>query len=495
LQRANSQSRFRHDRRQERRKFAARLVSSRIQNKHEEDAVMPYDAAKGSISMALAGDILLSRGLKVFREPEFLSLRELLHAADVCFANLESSVLRYGEAMPAVRTGTHMVTEPELLEDLKWLGIDMVSCANSHSLNFGEEGLMLQNRYLDAAGIAHAGTGENLRQASSPTYVETPNGRLAMIAATAHLPSDSNRAAHQRVDFRGKPGVNALGSRVTFSLDAEAFAALKRIARSLGFDRERSRTVQRGFHSAAEIGVEEENEFDFRGDRYRRADRFDIATRCNGRDLEENLRQIREARRQADFVLVSLHSQDSIGRSWLSAERLTEIECQPDFVTEFAHAAIDAGADVIAVHGPHMFMGVELYQGKPIFYSLGNFCMQNETLRHVPAHHFERFGLDAYATPADFFDARTAGDKGHPATREFWESALALCRFENRRLTAVELYPIEMGFGQPRSQRGRPLLAEIERGSAILERIRRLSSAYGTPMELREGKAVIVPGS
>jgi poly-gamma-glutamate capsule biosynthesis protein CapA/YwtB (metallophosphatase superfamily) len=455
---------------------------------------MPYDAERGCISIALAGDVLLSRGLKVFREPQFLRLRELLEGADVCFANLESSVLRYGEGVPAVRTGTHMVTEPELLEDLKWLGVKMVSCANSHSLNFGEDGLLLQNRYLDSAGLAHAGTGENLRQASSPAYLETANGRVALIAATAHLPSESNRAAHQRVDFRGKPGVNALGFRVTFSLDKEAFEALRRIAQSLGFDRERSRTIQRGFQSAAELGTDEEAEFDFRGDRYRLNTGFDIASRCNARDLEENLRQIREARRQADLVLMSLHNQDSIGRSWLHAERLTEIERQPDFVTEFARAAIDAGADLIAVHGPHMFMGVEVYRGKPIFYSLGNFCMQNETLRHVPAHHFERFGLDPYATPADFFDARTAGDKGHPATREFWESAVALCRFENRKLKAVEINPIEMGFGRPRSQRGRPLLAEPERGKAILDRIVRLSSDYGTRIEQLDGKAVILPG-
>lgn len=452
---------------------------------------MPYDAERGCISIALGGDVLLSRGLKVFREPEFLRLRELLHGVDVCFANLESSVLRYGEGIPAVRTGTHMVTEPELLADLKWLGINLVSCANSHSLNFGEEGLLLQNRYLDAAGIAHAGTGENLRQASSPTYVETANGRLALIAATAHLPSESNRAAHQRVDFRGKPGVNPLGFRVTFSLDRQAFAALQRITTSLGFDRERRRTIQRGFHSASELGTVEETEIDFRGDRYRLSDTFDIATKCNTRDVEENLRQIREARRQADFVVISLHNQDTIGRSWLHAERLTEIEHQPDFVTEFAHAAIEAGADLIAVHGPHMFMGVEIYRDRPILYSLGNFVMQNETLRHVPAHHFERFGLDPYSTPADFFDARTAGDKGHPTTREFWESAVAFCRFENRKLSKLELYPIEMGFGRPRSQRGRPLLAEPERGKAILDRIVRLSATYGSRIDHSDGKAVI----
>lgn len=157
----------------------------------------------------------MSRPLMMHKEPQFLRLRELLQGADARFANLESSVLRYGEGIPAVRTGTHMVTVPELLEDLKWFGINMLSCANSHSLNFGEEGLLLQNAYLDAAKIVHAGTGENLRQASSPDYLETSNGRVALIAATAHLPSESNRAANQRVDFRGKPGVNALGFRAT----------------------------------------------------------------------------------------------------------------------------------------------------------------------------------------------------------------------------------------------------------------------------------------
>ena len=402
-------------------------------------------------------------------------------------------MLRYGEGIPAVRTGTHMVTEPELLEDLKWLGITMVSCANSHSLNFGEEGLLLQNRYLDEAKIVHAGTGENLRQASSPAYLETANGRVALVAATAHLPAASNRAAHQRVDFKGKPGVNALGFRATFVVDKESFAALQRIAQSLGFDGERSRNIQRGFQSAAELGTFAETELDFRGEHYRLGEGFDIVTKCNQRDVEENLRQIREARRQADFVIVSLHNQDTLGRSWLHAERITEIETQPDFVADFAHACIDAGADLLAIHGPHMFMGVEIYRGKPVFYSLGNFFMQNETLRQVPAHHYERFGLDPYATPADFFDARTAGDKGHPATREFWQSALALCRSTIARLSEIEIHPIEMGFGRPRFPTGPPDVQRTsQEGKPILDRIARLSKDLGHDIEAARWTRAII---
>ena len=453
---------------------------------------MPYEAERGDITIAFGGDIMPSRKLAVYREPDFLSLRDLLQSADASFANLESLVLRYGEGHPSVRTGTHMITEPELLEDLKWFGIKMLSCANSHSLNFGEEGLLLQNRYLDAAGIIHAGTGENLRQASSPAYLDTPKGRLALIAVTAHLPSPNNRATHQRVDFRGKPGVNALGFQTTFVVDQESFASLRRIGAGLGFDGQRQRLVDQGFHAASEIGVANQREYEFRGERYLLGENFDIRTKCNDRDAEENVRQIREARRQADWVIVSLHNQDMVGRRWLTANRRIEIEEQPEFVVEFAHLCIDAGADVFAAHGPHVFMGVELYRSKPIFYSLGNLIFQNDTLRHVPAHPYERFGLDAYATPSDFFDKRTANDtRGHPATPESFQSVVALCEFDKRALKEIKLYPVDLGFGRPRAQRGRPLLADREVGKRILDRLARLSEHYGTDVKQLEGLGVI----
>ncbi len=95
---------------------------------------------------------------------------------------------------------------------------------------------------------------------------------------------------------------------------------LRLIARSLGFDRERNRNIQRGFQSAAELGTFAETELDFRGEHYRLGERFDIVPKCNQRDVEENLRQIREARRQADFVIVSLHNQDTLGRRLADAQ-------------------------------------------------------------------------------------------------------------------------------------------------------------------------------
>jgi poly-gamma-glutamate synthesis protein (capsule biosynthesis protein) len=453
---------------------------------------MLYQAEQGNARIALCGDIMPSRRLAVFREPEFLALREILQGADACFANLESMVIRYGEGAPAIRTGTHMVTEPALLEDLKWFGFNLLSCANSHSLNFGEAGLLLQNQYLDRAGIVHAGTGENLRQASSPAYFDTPNGRIALIAATSHLPSEQNRAANQRLDFPGKPGVNPLGFETTFIIDRESFTALRRLGASLGFDRQRQRVADHGFHTESEIGTADEAEYKYRGDRYQLGEAFDIRTVCNEDDVRENLRQIREARRQADWVIFSLHNQDLIGRSWLKGVKRTELTVQPDFVRDFAHRCIDEGADVFAGHGPHILMGIEIYRHKPIFYSLGNLIMQNETLRHVPAYPFDRFGLDPRSTPSDFFDHRTdEGKKGHPASVEFWQSVVALCRFESRQLAAVDLVPVDLGFGRPRAQRGRPMIADQKLATLILDRIAGLSECFGTRVEQRNGRGLI----
>lgn len=453
---------------------------------------MRYEAEHGQINLALCGDIMPSRRMAVFREPKYLALRDLLRGADACFANLESMVVRYGEGTPAIRTGTHMVTEPGLLDDLKWFGFNLLSCANSHSLNFGEEGLLLQNRYLDAAGVVHAGTGENLRQASAPSYLDTPNGRVALIAATSHLPSNQNRAANQRVDFGGKPGVNALGFKTTFIVDKESFSALQRLGAALGLDRQRQRVIDHGFHSDGEIGAATQVEYTYRGDRYALGDAFDIHTACDEDDVRENLRQVSEARRQADWVIVSLHNQELIGRSWLTAKKRTEVTAQPDFVHDFARRCIDAGADAFACHGPHILMGIEIYRGKPIFYSLGNLILQNDTLRHVPAYPFDRFGLDPRSTPSDFFDLRNAGGtKGHPASPEFWQSMAAICRYHKKQLDEVAIYPVELGYGRPRSQRGRPVLAEAEQGKIILDRVARLSEPYGTRLERRDGCGIV----
>lgn len=453
---------------------------------------MLYDAESGDFEMALAGDLMLTRRISRAREPEFLALRDLFRKADAGFANLEGSVRRRDEGTPGITVGTYMTTPPEFLDEIKWLGIGIVSCANNHAYDFGEAGLLATVRHLDAAGIPHAGSGYNLADARTPAYVDTPRGRLALVAMTATY-RPWNRATAQRPDMVGRPGINPFGFTKSYTVDRAAMQELRRIARSLGFEQASARD-RRHFYSDRDLGggnaAETINLFDHR---FVSGDAFSIQATPNPADWEDNLRWISEARRQADWVVVSFHSHEFGGRSLLSAETRADLEEPADFVRPFAHAAIDAGADVFVGHGSHTLLGIEVYKKRPIFYSLGNLVFMNENVPQMPQEAYERFGLGFDATPADFYGARTDNDKkGHPASAKYWQGAVAMCRFKARDALEFRLHPVDLGHGRPRAQRGRPVLATGEVSARIIERLQRLSRSYGTEIERQGDSAIVV---
>jgi poly-gamma-glutamate capsule biosynthesis protein CapA/YwtB (metallophosphatase superfamily) len=451
-----------------------------------------YDSEKGNCSIALTGDSMLTRKLSSFTEERYQALVALLHGADACFSNLESTVRGWDEGSPAISRmgrGTFMTTEPWLVQEMRWFGINLLSCANNHAFEFGEEGVLATLRHLDEGGIAHAGTGRNLGEARAPGYLDTPNGRVALIAANATntrslISAPWGKAGSQRPDHKGRPGVNPLGFETAYIVDPKAFEELCRIERELGFDPEKDREKR--------AGESQEKTIDVRGNRFMAGEGFGLRTLVDKRDLWENLKWIRDARRQADWVVVSLHWHEFGGESLRTARSVTDCVEPADFITAFAHAAIDAGADVIAGHGPHVPLGIEIYRGKPIFYSLGNFIFQNETVRSFPADAYERFDLDGEATPADWWDARTdQGKKGHPANPLYWENFVALCQFKEKRFAEARLYPIDQGHGRSRAQRGRPLLADNTVSERVLARLQKLSRPYGTEVKIDNAVGVI----
>jgi poly-gamma-glutamate synthesis protein (capsule biosynthesis protein) len=192
-------------------------------------------------------------------------------------------------------------------------------------------------------------------------------------------------------------------------------------------------------------------------------------------------RSIREARRQADVVVVSIHCHEGDRGEWNS-------DVAPDFLVAAAHRCVDAGADLIAGHGPHRLRGLELYRGKPILYSLGNFFLQLETVDPVPPEAFESQGLAADGVPADFHDHGWMNPDGSPigfaADPVWFESLVAECEFEDGALALIRLHPVELGSALPRPRRGVPRLVAADRGAAILERVAALSRPLGTEIEI-----------
>jgi poly-gamma-glutamate synthesis protein (capsule biosynthesis protein) len=168
------------------------------------------------------------------------------------------------------------------------------------------------------------------------------------------------------------------------------------------------------------------------------------------------------------------------------------LELPDGFQVELAHAAVEAGADAVVCHGPHVVRGLEIYQAKPVFHGLGNFIFQNETLTRQPADFFEQFGLGAEATVAEAFDARDADRRtSFSAEPAYWQSVVAFWRYEAGRLSELRLYPITLGQGLPRPVRGRPRLADGGQAQQIIERIDRLSRPFGVKVRFAAGIGIV----
>jgi poly-gamma-glutamate synthesis protein (capsule biosynthesis protein) len=193
-------------------------------------------------------------------------------------------------------------------------------------------------------------------------------------------------------------------------------------------------------------------------------------------EQDDILHRVRDARAEAEIVVVSLHSHEPTNTS----------EQPADFVEKFARAAIDAGAHLVVGHGPHRLRGVERYKDGLIFYSLGNFIYQAESLDFRAADMFDA-GTDLYAFMAGAARAET-GDSRVPQDPAWWESAVAEVTLDGGRITAARLHAIVID-----RPGGTPRLAPPDRAADILARLSRLSTAYKTALRIEDGAAVIAP--
>ncbi|NIO49879.1 MAG: CapA family protein [Candidatus Aminicenantes bacterium] len=419
---------------------------------------------KDTFTMALTGDSIITRRLSVYNEPSFLKMIELIRSADVAFTNLEMLFHDY-EPYPMHQSGgTYMRADPALANELAWAGFDMLSRANNHTGDYGVEGMRLTTKYTVAAGLVNAGVGESLPEAREAKFLETAKARVALISCSSTYP-DHVRAGKTRGDIPARPGLNPIRYSTTYILAREKFETLRGILREIGMRVPEKGDSLRIFRNRFIVG-----------------DKTEILTELNKEDLEEITSVVRNASRLAEYTIVTIHAHESDKSRFEPAK----------FIVSFARAMIDAGADVFVGHGPHLLRGIEIYKGKPIFYSLANFMLQNETLLRLPPENYERYSLGPEAHVADFNDARYGKDRrGFPATPEYWESVIAAPVWKGKELIALRLYPISLGFGKPRTVRGRPLLAGADLSKKIILDLKRLSKPFGTTIDFKDGIGIV----
>jgi poly-gamma-glutamate capsule biosynthesis protein CapA/YwtB (metallophosphatase superfamily) len=451
-------------------RIALALLAAAVLHRGGGAAAQVNDA----FTLALTGDSIIMQRLQVFREPAFTKLFDLIRGADAAFTNLETLFHDY-EMPPAHESGgTWMRTDPPIINELTWAGFDLVSRANNHAGDYGAQGAQITSKYVRDAGLVEAGVGNSLSEAREAKFLETPKGRVALISAASTFTPHS-RAGNTRGDMPARPGLSPLRFTTTYVVTPERLADLRRVAAELS-----GPSTSLGTGNAPGTG----DALNFGGRRYVAGPRPGTRTEPNQQDMEEIVRVVKSAAALADIVIVSLHCHESGANRSVPA----------DFIPIFARAVIDAGADVFAGHGPHVLRGVEIYKGKPIFYSLSNFIFQNETVLRMPEDSYAQYSLSLDAQPADYLDARYDKDRrSFPSDREYWDSMAVVTKWDRGKFVEAELHPITLGYQTPRSERGRPKLASGADAARILDMMTTRSKAFGATVTVRNGVGIVTP--
>ncbi len=376
-------------------------------------------AQSTAITIVLTGQSMIRSDLRATKPPAVPIIQGLLRG-DVIFTNLEGAVAEPGET---TQEGRGFLAPPEALDALTAMGFNLLALSGNHAFDLKENGIRNTLREVDRRKIPHAGIGQTADEAAAPAYFHTPKGTIALVASASGLIGPGARATGDR------PGVNEL--------------------RVEAGDRENEATED--LPGAAD-------------------------NTPNPEDARRILQSIREARQHADLVIVYQHNHVFANRSFstIFTEGLPERLAPNAWLIKWTHDEIDAGADIVVMHGAPLLHGVEIYRGRPIFFDLGNF------IYNVPP-------------TLTYIDEPMS-----------WESVVATVEFD-AGLKSISLRPVIMntlGDGQPDVQdprasneflhtRGLPAPATGARAGYILERLADASKPFGTRMTIAGDTATV----
>jgi poly-gamma-glutamate synthesis protein (capsule biosynthesis protein) len=368
----------------------------------------------------LTGQSMLRSDLRVTAPKAVPVIQELLKG-DVVFTNFEAAIALPGQS---VSEGRGFLTPPDALDALKTLGFNLLSLSNNHSFDLQATGIRNTLSEVERRGLVHAGIGNTLKEASAPAYLKTAKGTIALVSSASGLIAPGGMAGADR------PGVNELRIKAG-DKDNEANVDLP--------------------GAAANVPYPE--------------------------DAERILQSIRQARQRADLVIVYQHNHVFGNRSFTTifSEGLAERLAPNAWLKKWVRAEVDAGADIVVMHGAPLLHGVEFYRGRPIFYDLGNF------IYNVPP------ALTYIHEPINF------------------ESAVVSLEYGGKALRSISVRPVVLnvlGQGQPDVHdqratnqflftRGLPSPATGAQAGYILERLAELSRPFGTRVVIAGGTAEI----
>jgi len=389
-----------------------------------------------------AGDMIIQK--RICPDfPGFAELAPFIMQGDARFFNLETTLNHVGEACGSQFSGgTYIRMDPEVLEDIKPFGFNMTSFNNNHALDFSYDGLELTLRAVEASGLVHSGVGRNLAEASAPRYLETKNGRVALIAVNTSF-NPAAMAGEQTSRLPGRPGINGLQLDSYVELPQEDIDVIQRIAKQTNINVEKEIIRKEGYYpelasDEAELGAL----------KFKLGKEPKFVNKLNEADMARIGKAIHEAQLQADYIMISVHSHQLSGDAK---------ENPSEFLKEFAHRCIDMGAHAIVGHGPHLLRPIEVYKDCPIFYSLGDFVLQLYNVEVAPEEFYEKYGMDHHDTVHDLLKKRSKGfTTGLMTDPRMFRAVIPCWATEGTKLTKLTLLPIEMKMDGNKGEMGLP---------------------------------------
>jgi poly-gamma-glutamate synthesis protein (capsule biosynthesis protein) len=356
-----------------------------------------------AVSIAILGDLFPNA--RFFRDgkslsPTFDETLDLLQTFDLRFGNFLMPLSERGAPTEKL---ANIRAHPDIATDVAELDLDAVSLANNHALDYGPEALADTMSSLGGIGVQVIGAGTSLVEAVRPVFFERNGIRIALVAYSCLVP----------------PGAAATNERAGISPI--------RVLSSYAID--------------AQWAIEEPGE----------PEMVRICTWTDGSDQRRAEKQIADLKADADVVLASIHW--GYGASELLA----------DYQVPLAHAVIDAGADAILGHHVHAVQGVEVYKGRPIFYSPGTFVG-----RQIPE------------------DAANLTDLGARLIAAMSPNGyLTRLIIDRSGVKLAEIVPTTL------DDHGLPALSQGQIAEQTIERIRRLSAQFGTGLEWKSGRLAV----
>ena len=356
--------------------------------------------------------------------PGFQELQSFINRGDFRFVNMETTIHNHETYGAAESGGTWFCSPPEVLDDAKTFGFNILTTCNNHAMDYAHVGLEMTLDYVRKAGFPNAGAGRTLADAAAPVYMDTPEGRIALIGACSTF-HPACMAGEQTRTMIGRPGINGVRYSTVYQVPEEDLEHIKRIADAIGINGSRNIIRKEGYLPPLPEGKAEFGELVFEA-----SDAARKITKVNPVDMARVEKSIKEALYFADYVIVSMHSHELKGTD----------KSEPSlFYEDFAHKCIDAGAHAIVGTGPHLLRPIEIYKGRPIFYSLGDFIIQLENIRKAPADMYEKQKLDGNAGMDELFDTRNHhGTRGLCYEKVMFEAIVPYWEMEDGKLTNKE---------------------------------------------------------